>query len=87
MTALATIVLPIFALIGAGWGARRLNWLGPTAARELNRFVVEHNLTVGMARTARRTTHAPHAHKPHVRAHARPRLHAHTHTHTPPAHT
>ncbi|RRN65961.1 AEC family transporter [Caulobacter sp. 602-1] len=40
MTALATIVLPIFALIGAGWGARRLNWLGPTAARELNRFVV-----------------------------------------------
>ncbi len=29
---------------------------------ELNRFVVEHNLTVGMARTARRTTHAPHAH-------------------------
>lgn len=40
MNALATIVLPIFALIGAGWSARRLNWLGPAAARELNRFVV-----------------------------------------------
>lgn len=40
MSTLVTIVLPIFALIGAGWGARRLEWLGPTAARELNRFVV-----------------------------------------------
>lgn len=40
MNTLITIVLPIFALIGAGWGARRLDWLGPTAARELNRFVV-----------------------------------------------
>lgn len=33
-------VLPIFALILAGWGARRLGVLGPHATGELNRFVV-----------------------------------------------
>ncbi len=35
-----TIVLPVFALILAGWLARRLGLLGPGAATELNRFVV-----------------------------------------------
>jgi malonate transporter len=35
-----TIVLPIFALIFAGWGARRSGMLGPHATGELNRFVV-----------------------------------------------
>lgn len=34
------IVLPVFALIFAGWAARRFRALGPTALRELNRFVV-----------------------------------------------
>ncbi|SMF58766.1 hypothetical protein SAMN06265365_109107 [Tistlia consotensis] len=34
------IVLPIFALILAGWIARRSNALGPTATREVNRLVV-----------------------------------------------
>ncbi|MAI89161.1 AEC family transporter [Ponticaulis sp.] len=34
------IVLPIFALIFAGWAARRFGALGPTALREINRFVV-----------------------------------------------
>jgi malonate transporter and related proteins len=34
------IVLPIFALIFAGWLARRLGVLGPQATTELNRFVV-----------------------------------------------
>ena len=34
------IVLPIFALILAGWGVRRLGVLGPHATTELNRFVV-----------------------------------------------
>lgn len=34
------VVAPIFALIGAGFLARRLNALGPHASRELNRFVV-----------------------------------------------
>ncbi len=33
-------VLPVFALIFAGWAARRFGALGPTALRELNRFVV-----------------------------------------------
>jgi len=40
MSALFSIVLPIFALIGAGGLARRFDILGPQAARELNRFVV-----------------------------------------------
>ncbi|WP_222615691.1 AEC family transporter [Dyella telluris] len=40
MNVLLNIVLPVFALIGAGWLARRKQWLGPTAAAELNRFVV-----------------------------------------------
>ncbi|WP_138466676.1 AEC family transporter [Poseidonocella sp. HB161398] len=35
-----SIVLPIFALIFAGWLARRGGALGPGATRELNRFVV-----------------------------------------------
>ena len=35
-----TIVLPIFALILAGWLARRFGVLGPQATTELNRFVV-----------------------------------------------
>ncbi|MGP7795622.1 AEC family transporter [Sphingomonas sp. CLY1604] len=33
-------MLPIFALILAGWGARRIGVLGPHATGELNRFVV-----------------------------------------------
>lgn len=40
MTALFSVVLPVFALIGLGWGARRLSLFGPTAVSELNRFVV-----------------------------------------------
>ncbi len=40
MIVLFSIVLPIFALIGAGWGARRAALFGPSAAAELNRFVV-----------------------------------------------
>ncbi|RKP51902.1 AEC family transporter [Pararobbsia silviterrae] len=40
MSALFSIVLPIFALIFAGWGMRRSGISGPTATRELNRFVV-----------------------------------------------
>ena len=34
------IVLPVFALILAGWLARRSNALGPHATREVNRLVV-----------------------------------------------
>ncbi|WP_108661288.1 AEC family transporter [Acuticoccus kandeliae] len=34
------VVLPIFALIFAGWFARRVGALGPNATQELNRFVV-----------------------------------------------
>jgi len=34
------IVLPVFALIFSGWGAFKLNILGPHAIAELNRFVV-----------------------------------------------
>lgn len=34
------IVLPIFALVLAGWLARRVGVLGPNATTELNRFVV-----------------------------------------------
>jgi malonate transporter len=34
------VVLPIFALIFAGWSARRIGVLGPHATTELNRFVV-----------------------------------------------
>jgi malonate transporter len=33
-------ILPIFALIAAGWGIRRVGILGPHATSELNRFVV-----------------------------------------------
>jgi predicted permease len=40
MLATLTVVLPIFALILAGWLARRLGVLGPNATTELNRFVV-----------------------------------------------
>lgn len=40
MLTVLLIVLPIFALIGAGWGARRSAVMGPQAASELNRFVV-----------------------------------------------
>lgn len=40
MEVLFTIVLPIFALIGAGWVARRSGWMGATGATEMNRFVV-----------------------------------------------
>lgn len=40
MLAVTNIVLPVFALILAGYGLRRLNILGPTACAELNRFVV-----------------------------------------------
>ena len=34
------VVLPIFALVFAGWAARRLGALGDTATREVNRLVV-----------------------------------------------
>lgn len=40
MLATLTVVLPIFALIFAGWLARRMGVLGPHATTELNRFVV-----------------------------------------------
>jgi malonate transporter len=40
MSALVSVVLPIFALILAGYGARRFNLLGSNATSELNRFVV-----------------------------------------------
>lgn len=40
MLSILLIVLPIFALVAAGWGARRFGALGPHATRELNRFVV-----------------------------------------------
>ncbi|CAN5220860.1 AEC family transporter [soil metagenome] len=40
MLSVLMIVLPIFALILAGWGARRSGVLGPHATGELNRFVV-----------------------------------------------
>jgi malonate transporter and related proteins len=34
------VVIPVFALVFAGWAARRSAVLGPQATRELNRFVV-----------------------------------------------
>ena len=34
------VVLPIFALVFAGWAVRRIGVLGPHATSELNRFVV-----------------------------------------------
>jgi malonate transporter len=40
MTATLTILLPLFALIGLGWGARRRGVLDAHAARVLNGFVV-----------------------------------------------
>ena len=40
MLSTLTVVLPIFALIFAGWAARRVGVLGPHATSELNRFVV-----------------------------------------------
>jgi predicted permease len=40
MVSVLVVVLPIFALILAGWLARRLGVLGPHASGELNRFVV-----------------------------------------------
>jgi len=40
MISTLTVVLPIFALIFAGWLVRRLGILGPQATTELNRFVV-----------------------------------------------
>lgn len=40
MLAILAITLPIFALILAGWIARRSGMLGPQACSELNRFVV-----------------------------------------------
>jgi malonate transporter and related proteins len=40
LTPLFTIILPIFGLIFAGYACRRFNKLGPTAASELNKFVV-----------------------------------------------
>ena len=35
-----SVILPIFALILAGWGARKINVLGPHAMSEINRFVI-----------------------------------------------
>lgn len=40
MNVLLSIVLPIFALITAGWVARRCGWMGEARAFEINRFVV-----------------------------------------------
>jgi malonate transporter and related proteins len=40
MISTLSVVLPIFAVIFAGWLARRLDLLGPTATSELNRYVV-----------------------------------------------
>jgi malonate transporter len=40
MLSIVTIVVPIFAMIAAGFGCRRFNLLGVTAAVELNRFVL-----------------------------------------------
>lgn len=40
MLSVLVIVLPIFALVAAGWLARRSGALGPHATTELNRFVV-----------------------------------------------
>ena len=40
MSSIFAILLPIFALILAGYACRRCGLLGPTAASELNRFVV-----------------------------------------------
>ncbi|MDE1147357.1 MAG: AEC family transporter [Azospirillaceae bacterium] len=40
MLSMLSTILPIFALILAGWTARRTGALGPNATRELNRFVV-----------------------------------------------
>jgi len=40
MFSTVTTVLPIFALIFAGYLSRKLNLLGPNAATELNRFVI-----------------------------------------------
>jgi len=37
---LVTIILPVFGLIAAGYACRKLGKLGPSAASELNRFVV-----------------------------------------------
>lgn len=40
MLSTLTIVLPIFAIILAGWIARRIGVLGPQSTRELNRYVI-----------------------------------------------
>jgi malonate transporter len=40
MLSTLAVVLPVFALIFAGWGARKLDVLGPHAASELSRFVI-----------------------------------------------
>ena len=40
MLFLLSVILPIFALIMAGWGARKINVLGPHAMGEINRFVI-----------------------------------------------
>lgn len=40
MLSVLFVVLPIFALIFAGWGTRRMGVFGPQATGELNRFVV-----------------------------------------------
>ena len=40
MAAILTILLPIFGLVLAGYGCRRIGVFGPAAAIELNRFVV-----------------------------------------------
>ncbi|KQT47576.1 transporter [Aureimonas sp. Leaf454] len=40
MLSTLAVVLPVFALVFAGWLARRLGFLGPHATSELNRFVV-----------------------------------------------
>ena len=44
MISTLSVVLPIFALIFAGWLARRFGMLGPQATAELNRFVVHLSL-------------------------------------------
>lgn len=40
MDVLFSVVLPVFALVGVGWLAKRAGFLGKTSAYELNQFVV-----------------------------------------------
>lgn len=39
MLSMVTVVLPVFAIILAGFGARKVGVLGPHASLDLNRYV------------------------------------------------